>query len=82
VLKAKSYFLTRRVFYPTDGDQEHDTGWLQQGNTYVVVLKKEQGTIVHFVKGTAELPFDLILTGSVEGLMRVIIQCFKGISIY
>ncbi|WP_243354797.1 alanyl-tRNA editing protein [Bacillus litorisediminis] len=44
--------LDQTVFYPTGGGQEHDTGWLQQGEVRVEVhkVKKEQGEIVHYIK--------------------------------
>lgn len=44
--------LNQSIFYPTGGGQEHDTGWIQQGDLTAEVykVKKEKGIIVHYVK--------------------------------
>lgn len=49
--------LDQTVFYPTGGGQEHDIGWLIQGDTTAEVLrvKKEQGEIIHYVNDSSGL---------------------------
>jgi misacylated tRNA(Ala) deacylase len=56
-LEDDKVVLDQTVFYPTGGGQEHDTGWLHQGDMSVEVykVKKEQGTIVHYVKNPEKL---------------------------
>lgn len=56
-LEEDKVVLNQTVFYPTGGGQEHDLGWLQQGDVSVEVhkVKKENGTIVHYVKNPEKL---------------------------
>lgn len=56
-IDGEKVILDQTVFYPTGGGQEHDTGWLQQGEetVEVVKVKKEQGKIVHYVSNPEKL---------------------------
>lgn len=68
--------MDKTIFYPAGGGQEHDTGWLKQGEETVEVfkVKKEQGVIVHYVKKPEKLSSGAV-TAKIDwqrrhGLMR------------
>ncbi|KAB2332313.1 alanyl-tRNA editing protein [Cytobacillus depressus] len=75
-IDGEKVILDQSVFYPGGGGQEHDTGWLQQGDKTFEVhkVKKEHGTIVHYV----DIPENLLVgpvTAEIDwqrrmGLMR------------
>lgn len=49
--------LDKTIFYPAGGGQEHDTGFLKQGDVTFKVykVKKESGEINHYVKNPERL---------------------------
>lgn len=61
-IDGEKVMLDQTVFYPTGGGQEHDTGLLiQDEKTFEVYeVKKEQGSIVHYVKNADQLKLGVI----------------------
>src|SRR5208282_5161367 len=64
--------LDRTAFYPTSGGQVFDTGWIvaasnpQQRVRIEEVTETDDGTILHFVAGTAALQKGSCIHGSVD----------------
>ena len=56
-IENEKVILDHTIFYPTGGGQEHDIGWLQQGDetVEVVKVKKEHGAIMHYVRNPEKL---------------------------
>lgn len=65
----RAVWLNRSAFYPTSGGQPFDTGRL--GPLPVVNVEDEDGDVVHFVQGEAELPVGQTLRGAIDWARRV-----------
>ena len=59
-INGDKVILDQTIFYATGGGQENDIGFLCQNNNCLEVydVKKESGTIVHYVKNGKELVID------------------------
>ncbi len=79
--------LDRTAFYPAGGGQGFDTGWLARGDppadpagsVVVEVVEREDGTVLHFVSGSAAFSKGMRVHGKIdEGRRRDHMQQHSG----